>query len=100
MVDGELIDTGFKNETPIYWWNNDREFALNVSTNGEHTVDLMIEVVARSNWFREDDVHHQKGLSAAKGSKIELSGEEITDIEAISLEFTGNWVRRYDTHNL
>ena len=69
------------------------EFALNVSTNGVHTVDLMVEIIARSNWFREEDIHHQKGLSAAKGSKIELNGQEITDIEEIALEFDGNWVR-------
>lgn len=96
MVDGELVDTGYTNDKPVYWWNNDREFPLNVSTNGQHTIDLMIEIVARSNWFREDDIHHQKGLSAVKGSKIELNDEEITDIETISLEFTGNWVRGYD----
>lgn len=87
------MDTGFTNDEPTYWWNNDKEFALNVSRSGEHTVDFMVEIVARSNWFREDDVYHQKGLSAAKGSKIELNGVEITDIEAIALEFNGNWVR-------
>lgn len=86
------MDTGFKNDNPMYWMNNENEFAFSVS-NGEHTVDLMIEIIARSNWFREEDIHHQKGLSAAKGSKIELNGEEITNIEAIALEFTGNWVR-------
>lgn len=92
-MDGELIDTGYTNEKPVYWLNNDMEFALNVSTNGQHTVDLMIEIIARSNWFREEDIHHQKGLSAAKGSKIELNGQEILDIEAIALEFNGDWVR-------
>lgn len=69
------------------------EFSLNVNPSGQHTVDFMVEIIARSNWFREEDIHHQKGLSAAKGSKIELNGEEITNIEAIALEFNGDWVR-------
>ncbi|KAJ6640552.1 Beta-galactosidase-1-like protein 2 [Pseudolycoriella hygida] len=91
IVDGELVDTGFTNDTPVYWWNNDMEVALNVGANGQHTVDFMIEIVARSNWFRDDDQYHHKGLSAVKGSKIELNGEEITDIEHIALEFNGDW---------
>lgn len=93
MIDDNLVDTGFTSSKPVYWWNNDREIALNVGASGEHTLDLMVEIIARSNWFREDDIYHQKGLSAAKGSKIELNGEEITNIEAIALEFTGSWVR-------
>ncbi|XP_037045016.1 beta-galactosidase-1-like protein 2 isoform X2 [Bradysia coprophila] len=93
LIDDTLVDTGFTSAQPVYWWNNDREISLDVGANGEHTLDLMIEIIARSNWFREDDIHHQKGLSAVKGSKIELNGEEVTDIEHIALEFTGDWVR-------
>jgi len=95
LIDGELIDSGFTDdEEPFYWLNDDREFTLNVTTDGEeHILDLLVEIVARSNWFRGDDIHHQKGMPPSKGSRIEINEMEVSDLEAIALEFRGDWVR-------
>lgn len=92
MIDGELVDTGFTNAQPQYWFNDIHDIALNVSS-GEHTIDLFVDVIARTNWGgRWEHFNQQKGLPEITGSKIEINNIEIQGVEIIALEFTQAWV--------
>ncbi|OXA37309.1 Beta-galactosidase-1-like protein 2 [Folsomia candida] len=92
LIDGELVDTGFTNAQPQYWFNDIHDIALNVSS-GEHTIDLFVDVIARTNWGgRWEHFNQQKGLPEITGSKIEINNIEIQGVEIIALEFTQAWV--------
>jgi len=83
----------FLNDQPEYWINSVKEFALNVSSNGQHVVDLLVENIARTNFGGSGDFVQQKGMAPIHQSKIEINGQEILGLEAISLEFKSAWVR-------
>jgi len=93
LVDDEQIDTGYSMIPPMYWYNSVREFSLNVTNNGSHVVDLMVENIARTNYGGRGDMVQQKGIAAVHQSKIELNDEEIEDVEIIALEFKNAWVK-------
>ncbi|XP_021953754.1 beta-galactosidase-1-like protein 2 [Folsomia candida] len=93
LTDGDLIDTGFTNDQPEYWLNSIKEFSLNVTNNGEHIVDLMVENIARTNFGGRGDFVQQKGIAEIHQSKIEINDQEIQGVEMIALEFKNDWVK-------
>lgn len=94
MVDDTLVDTGFTNDQPQYLINSFYDIPLRVSSNGTHTVDLFVDVIARANWGgRWEHCIQQKGIAEINGGKIEINGEEIDGVEIIAMEFTHAWVR-------
>lgn len=54
-------------------------------------IDLFIENTARVNFGNDYHFLQQKGLD---NGTYKLNGEDITDIEIISLEFKSKWVQR------
>jgi len=92
LIDGEQIDTGYTNEEPEYLYNNIREFRLNVTVNGPHTVDVIVEPVARNNFGWAGDYIQQKGIAAVHQSKIEINDVEVEDLEIMAMEFKSEWV--------
>jgi hypothetical protein len=72
-----------------------KEFALNVSSNGSHVVDLLVENMARVNFGGRGDFVQQKGIAAVHESKLELNDQAIEGVEIISAEFKSAWVKRY-----
>jgi len=98
LVDGDLIDTGFKAEKPEYWINSVKEVPLtNLKFDGNHTLDFMIGNLGRVNYGGRKDLVQQKGLPSVHQSKMELNGEELRDnMEIIALEFTNAWVKNLE----
>lgn len=91
IVDGEQIT--LNNATNDYWVNSIKELPLSVSQAGNHTIDLMVEPLTRVNFGSAGDFVQQKGIAPIHQSKIEVNGEEITNIEIIAMEFTNAWVK-------
>ncbi|ODM98337.1 Beta-galactosidase-1-like protein 3 [Orchesella cincta] len=89
LVDGELVQDGSD-----LWINSIKEFPLSVTQAGNHTVDLMVEPMARVNYGTAADFIQQKGIAPIHQSKIEINGEEVTDIEVIAAEFSNAWVKQ------
>jgi len=93
LIDSEQIDTGYTNVEPQYFLNSIREFSLNVTNDGEHVVDVMVENIARTNFGGSGDLVQQKGIAAVHQSKIEINDVEIENVEIIALEFKNDWVK-------
>jgi len=65
---------------------------LNVTSNGMHTVDLLVENIARTNFGGRGDFIQQKGIADVHQSKIEINDQEIGSVEIIAAEFKSAWV--------
>ncbi|ODM98203.1 Beta-galactosidase-1-like protein 2 [Orchesella cincta] len=91
LVDGELVQDGSD-----VWINSIKEFPLSVTQAGNHTVDLMVEPLTRVNFGGAGDFIQQKGIAPIHQSKIEINGEEVTDVEIIAAEFTNAWVKNLE----
>ncbi|CAL8138698.1 unnamed protein product [Orchesella dallaii] len=88
LVDGELVQDGSE-----YWINSIKEFPLQVTQAGNHTVDLLVEPLTRVNFGWAGDFIQQKGIASIHQSKIEINGEEVRDVEIIAAEFNNEWVK-------
>lgn len=85
-----------ENGTVQYWLNSVQEYDLTLA-EGEHTLDLLIENMGRVNFGALWSFDQHKGL-AGNRTEVEyyhLNGEEIRDIDVVSLEFKSSWVKKY-----
>ncbi|CAL8085951.1 unnamed protein product [Orchesella dallaii] len=89
LVDGELVQDGSD-----LWINSIKEFPLTVTQAGNHTVDLLVEPLTRVNYGTAGDFIQQKGIAPIHQSKIEINGEEVTNVEVIAAEFSNAWVKQ------
>ncbi|OXA63022.1 Beta-galactosidase-1-like protein 2 [Folsomia candida] len=83
-----------ENGTVQYWLNSVQEYDLTLA-EGEHTLDLLIENMGRVNFGALWSFDQHKGL-AGNRTEVEyyhLNGEEIRDIDVVSLEFKSSWVK-------
>jgi methenyltetrahydromethanopterin cyclohydrolase len=82
----------FLNNNKIYY--SIKEFTLDVTNNGEHVVDLLVENLGRINVGSHPSFVQQKGIAEVHQSKIELNDQEIQNVTIIAAEFKGAWVKR------
>lgn len=99
MIDERLIDTGYTAAQPRYISSNNIQEIILVG--GEQTIDLLVEILARSKWgdFAEQ-FHQYKGISEIHNSKIEINNEEIEGVQLIAMEFNNAWVKGYYKENV
>jgi hypothetical protein len=92
MVNGEIHPTTGANGKPgvRYLINNDMEAVLNIPSGDSHTIDILVENMARVNFGLAADFLQQKGIPS--GTFL-LDGVQVPGVEIFALEFKSNWVK-------
>jgi len=92
MVNGEVQDIGSKGVGPgqRYLINAEIEATLQVPADGESTIDILVENMARVNFGWANDFLQQKGLPTGG---VQFDGVQATDFEIYALEFKSRWVK-------
>jgi len=89
MVDGVVQSSSFNNG---YIINKELEISLEISSEGNHTLDIMVECMDRANGGSEVELTNEiKGLP---DGSISLNGKEVSGFQVFALEFRNSWVKQ------
>lgn len=79
------------------WFRSTQQYDLDLS-EGEHTIDLLVDTLGRTHGGIFPSVLHHKGLVRNLTEDTidfyHLNGEEITDIDVVAMEFKSAWVQK------